>query len=55
MEVFGSAIGIDVGEKVRGFYGVVSSTRLSEVVCGEDWEAVNPGVKPTIIPTHDHG
>jgi len=37
VEVFGGAIDIDIGEKVRWLDGVVSGTRYSEVVCGGYW------------------
>jgi len=37
VEVLGGAINIDVGEEVRWLDGVVSSTRLSEVIRGGDW------------------
>jgi hypothetical protein len=35
--VTGGAISIDINEEVRRFDGVVSSTRLSEVVRSRDW------------------
>ena len=36
VEVFGGAINIDIGEEAQWLNGVVSSTRLSEVVRGGD-------------------
>lgn len=39
VQVLGGPIAIDVSEEIRRFDGVVAGARMSEVVCGRDWES----------------